>query len=286
MSEKSKEEEEKGRVINLNLVEAFAFGDLASGTIVAAKVAMGTLSTSNSFYTEASRYVDIAKRQGKFTPADAGKIQHVLDEWHEYNLEWEQSINKAVAEDDPPKINNIDLEMKNKVPTMEQQIQTIFTEIVGYKEVWNEVIELFRIGLSNEEETQVFRKIKHEELLHSFRSWLEKRNFFSNISHGPREAGIDIIAETSQPRVKIGIQIKDNNDIKEKLFSKKLKAQITDSKKHDVKGLIIIFCGDLTDNSVKQKVRGMTSELSQMKNNIIVIPPEKALTILRDGFFS
>lgn len=106
--------------------------------------------------------------------------------------------------------------------------------------------------------------------------------FFGKPIHGPREAGIDIVVETCfEFAAKLGIQVKNNNDLKEEEFTNKIKAQITDSKKHALHGLIIFIAADLTDKSIKSKVAGIISDISQMKNEFIeVIPPEKALTII------
>lgn len=275
------------KALNLKLIEEFTLTDLTQGTIDAYRTASGTLSTFQSYYQEASRLIDIAVARGTISPAYAEGIRRVLSKWYDYSDQWTQRVKEAAVADDRTKLLDTDREMKGELSTLSQKVQEIHAEIVGYKPVWNEIRDLFSVQSSNEEETAVFRNITHERLLHDFRKWLEKRNMdkkiFGNITHGLREAGIDIIAETSsEPRIKIGVQVKDNNDVKKEDFAKQVKTQITDSKKHDVKGLIIVFCGDLTDNSVREKVRGMTSELSQMKNYIKTVPPEKALTILRE----
>lgn len=272
---------------SLTLLENFTLPDLTQDTINAYKMVSETLSTAQSYYKEATRRIDIATARGTISPTDAKGIQQVLMKWYDLSKQWDQRVKEATAKGDGTKLLDTDREMKEKLPIL---IKEIHDEIVGYKPVWNEIRGLFGVQSSNEKETAVFRDMSHERLLNDFRKWLEKRNterkIFGNIIHGPREAGIDIIAEiSSEPRIKIGVQIKDNDDIKKKDFPKKVKAQITNSKKHDLKGLIIVFCGDLTDNRkprVKDRVRGMISDLSQVKNRIIAIPPEKALTILRE----
>lgn len=61
-----------------------------------------------------------------------------------------------------------------------------------------------------------------------------------------------------------------------------LKAQMMDSKKHQLQGLIVFLAADLNDESVEKKVNYVLADISQMKDpSIIAISPERAATIIK-----
>jgi hypothetical protein len=117
--------------------------------------------------------------------------------------------------------------------------------------------------------------------------WIETKNgekFFGDVIHGPKESGIDIVVQVSSgSKQKFGIQVKNNDDVKAKDFASKLKAQITESKKHQIQGLILFFAADMTDDSVESKISSILSEISQM-NDIFIRPisPERAISIIKE----
>lgn len=82
---------------------------------------------------------------------------------------------------------------------------------------------------------------------------------------------------------KFGIQVKNNNDVIAKDFTTKLKAQITESKKHSILGLIILFAADTTETAIESKIRIMQSDLSQIKERYTkAVPPEKIITMIKE----
>lgn len=86
--------------------------------------------------------------------------------------------------------------------------------------------------------------------------------------------------------MKIGIQIHSYRDIegKKESFGSKVKRQIAESFKHSLNGIIVIYCGDLSDPSQKDKILRSISEISQMKNiRIEYVPPEKAVNIIKQN---
>jgi len=102
------------------------------------------------------------------------------------------------------------------------------------------------------------------------------------ITQSLRDDGVDVLLELLSSNIKIGFQIKSYNDIKEKLFTRKIKAQISTSRKHDLKRLFVCLCGDLTDISQFEKMAGISSEISEMNksdNYCIVLSPLKMIQI-------
>jgi len=153
--------------------------------------------------------------------------------------------------------------------------------------VWNQIESFFNVESSDLQKTAFFKDMAHSDLLKLLLKWIETRNrkarVFGQIIHGPKESGIDIIAQISEYNEKFGIQLKNNDDVKAKDFTTKIKAQVTDSRKHELRGLVVVFAADLTDNSIEGKVRGIVSEFSQMKDALIkVVPPQKAFTIINE----
>jgi hypothetical protein len=146
----------------------------------------------------------------------------------------------------------------------------------------------FDVPSSKTKDTEIFKGKSHSDLVEMLVKWVERRNgsikLFGQIIHGPREAGIDFVAKVCSDFIdKVGIQLKNNDDVKEKDFTSKLKAQVLDSKKHSLRSLIVVFAADMTDGSVEGKVRGMLSELSQLNDaSIKSVPPEKTATMIKE----
>ena len=71
--------------------------------------------------------------------------------------------------------------------------------------------------------------------------------------------------------------------MKDKDFTLRIKAQITEAKKHQLQGLIIFLAADMTDKSVESKVNSIISDISQMNDSsLIVISPERAVIVLTE----
>jgi hypothetical protein len=106
-----------------------------------------------------------------------------------------------------------------------------------------------------------------------------KPKLISSITHGRNECGVDIIVETVLPRFKFGLQIKSNQDLLEKNFTKDTKAQITDSRKYNFRGVIVILCGNLRNSEVRSKSRNLVSELNRLTDDYVkVVPSEQAIS--------
>jgi hypothetical protein len=137
------------------------------------------------------------------------------------------------------------------------------------------------------DETRRFQGISHEALCQAFQYWLEQMRITISepinivITQSLRDEGIDVLLEFLKSKVKIGFQIKSYNDINQKEFTQSCVAQISRSRKHNIKRLIIGIGADLTDVHQREKVRGLTSEISQMGDFCFVFSPEKMLTILQ-----
>lgn len=147
-------------------------------------------------------------------------------------------------------------------------------------------IKLINVLSSTQESTSLFKNVKHDELVNAFRYWFEQsRLFFGEplIVQGNQsrnDAGVDILLHFTETNNKIGIQIKSHYDISEPLFQKNVKSQIVDRLRHSIDFFLIGFAGDLTNKSHIEKVGRMISEISQTKDNsILILQPEQLLPI-------
>ena len=97
----------------------------------------------------------------------------------------------------------------------------------------------------------------------------------------PGHSYLDATMILSKDHAWISTDSRYYEDVKAKDFSQKLKAQITDSKKHKVQGLILFFAANMTDGSVEKKISNILSEISQIDDTFIKpISPERVLTYL------
>lgn len=146
---------------------------------------------------------------------------------------------------------------------------------------------IFNIMGPNPKETEAFRKVSHEDACEAFRYWLEQMRIILPepvniaITQSLRDDGVDVLLEFQNSKVKFGFQIKSSTDVKSKDFTKSTIAQIERSRKHDIYRLFLVICADTTDNHQKEKVRGLTSEISEMGEYCIVFSPEKAFRICK-----
>lgn len=149
------------------------------------------------------------------------------------------------------------------------------------------VSRIFDIPSAKPEDTKFFRTVTHEEACEAFRYWLEQMRIVLaepvniTITQSLRDDGIDVLLAFLKSKVKFGFQIKSYNDIREKDFTKSTIAQIERSRKHGVYRFFLAFCADLTDDSQREKVRGLTSEISEMGDYCHVFSPEKTLRIVK-----
>jgi len=132
--------------------------------------------------------------------------------------------------------------------------------------------------------TAGFRGKKHKELLSILQVVLEAHfgaRVQVSIFQSLGDAGCDIGLLFHAEGLKYGIQVKSHGDIGKNDFAKDTLAQIQDSRRHGLGQLYLVLAGDLTDLSQEQKVRGLDSRISQMKDDYVtVVPPEKAWMLL------
>lgn len=145
---------------------------------------------------------------------------------------------------------------------------------------------ILQVPLGMEESTSVFEGISHGNLCSAFQYWVDQVKMLLGepvevkITQSLRDDGIDIIVELLQTEQKIGIQVKNWRDINSSDFTSKVMSQISYSRKHGAKELYVALCGDLMSPSQAEKIRGLISNISEMKDNYVkVISPEKAITI-------
>lgn len=134
--------------------------------------------------------------------------------------------------------------------------------------------------------TAIFRNTSHDELCKAFNYWLSQMQLLFgrpvNISefHGPLEQGPDLVLDFVGANIKFGIQVKSYQDVQAQGFQSRLMSQITYSGKHGLSKLFVVICSDMTDSSQSSKTRIVLSELSQIGDYAIPVPPEKAVIVL------
>jgi len=146
---------------------------------------------------------------------------------------------------------------------------------------------LFDVEPSPEEETVLFKNVKHDELLLSVEYWIDQsKMIFGEVVHIEKtqslaDAGVDICVNLVQSKFRFGIQVKSHFDIGEKAFAKNVKAQTYDSSSFSLDKYVILFAADLTKQW--KKVQGMISTLSQNNTDqhLLLISPAKFLTIFK-----
>lgn len=150
------------------------------------------------------------------------------------------------------------------------------------------LVKLIDVKSASDEETKIFAEVSHDEICKAIEYWVDQTRLIfgepvlTYQNQSLRDSGVDVSINLVTSKINFGFQVKSHGDINEKSFSQKVNAQITQSKKHDLTKLVVALAGDLTDNSQKEKVRGMISEIKQQKGDnqyVIVISPEKLVSI-------
>lgn len=151
------------------------------------------------------------------------------------------------------------------------------------------LLEVLDVDHSQSEVTQIFHGRKHDPLLRDFTNWLRGRlhdlglKVHSAVSQGPSDQGVDAILEvTNGLSGRVGIQLENDRTIRKKDFKEQMAKVYGYYDINQVDLLIVVFCGDETDKSVRLKVRRNIAIVGQKRDrNIIAIEPTKAVTILR-----
>lgn len=156
---------------------------------------------------------------------------------------------------------------------MEQSIIDIITEILQPTQ-------------AKSDDTRQFKGVPHDNILEAYRYWLEylrlliKDPYLVEITQGLQDAGVDLVIKFLKSDMKIGLQVKSYQDLKRKNFQQEVMSQISHSKKHGLKKLLIIPCGDLSNKSHSNKIPNLMSNIDQMNDNYAyVIQPQFALPI-------
>ena len=280
----SKKEEEK--IYHVVIKDTIGLSDsIATSTIKSTLAATGSLAQYDQYYNELKETVNRAAQAGSMNPSDDSVINNTLDEWRGLSENYYSKIIDFSKQNEPVELDSIKKEIDMRIPDQQKMIQEIYEKIVG-NEIFDKLTCLFNVKTCSKEETDYLKKIPHASIVKWVLQWIETKDkkLFGDIIHGLNEAGIDIILQVSfGTKPKLGIQVKNDGDIKDKQFALKLKAQITDSKRHQIEGLIIFLAGDMTNPSVDYNVTKIISELSQMNDSsLAVISPEKAMTIIKE----
>lgn len=147
----------------------------------------------------------------------------------------------------------------------------------------SDLLDPYQVSIKD---TSGFVGVPHDEILEAYVYWLQylkllvNEPFTTQIIQGLQDEGVDLILKSLSTDKKIGFQIKNHNDLKDKEFRGKIMSQIAYSRKHGLEKLFIILCADLQNSSQISKVRNMTSQASQMQDNYVsVIASEKAYPV-------
>jgi hypothetical protein len=96
-----------------------------------------------------------------------------------------------------------------------------------------------------------------------------------------RDAGVDVTLTGQTSRSRIGFQIKSDNDLANKEFTRELKAQVTESRRWGLSLYVIILaCRPIQEN--QQKYLHLVNELGRSPDNyVLIITPARAAGLLR-----
>lgn len=136
------------------------------------------------------------------------------------------------------------------------------------------------------EQTSKFKGVAHDKILYAYKNWIEylklliREPISVEIIQGQQDEGVDLIVTYLVSNMKIGLQVKSNNEIVNDDFRSKIMSQITYSRKHGLSKLLIAPCADLKRRSQDFKVRNLMSQMSQLGDDyVIILQPQKILPI-------
>jgi len=96
-----------------------------------------------------------------------------------------------------------------------------------------------------------------------------------------RDAGVDVILTGQTSRVRVGFQIKSDNDLASKEFTRELKAQITDARSWGLSLYVIVLACRPTKKN-QQKYLYVVNEIGRSPDNyVLVITPARAAGLMR-----
>lgn len=154
------------------------------------------------------------------------------------------------------------------------------------KNIKKSLLSILNFPSLQKEETKIFKDLGHDQLLDMFERWIliEFATHYqcstSNF-HGWHDKGIDsLITITNREKARVAVQIKSYGDVKRGLDSP-INNTLVHFKSFNVDLLMIIFCGDYTDKSQKDKIKQQISKIESLpdEDNIIIIDPLKAITL-------
>lgn len=138
-------------------------------------------------------------------------------------------------------------------------------------------------GYSNNKECEYFKTVNHPKLVEQFIEYINKHKDLISLTkienrQSIADSGCDIFVEL-KGTVKIGVQIKSNNDVIDENFSNKVKAQFAESHALGLDKYYILICAEMS-NSNERKVNYILSNMATYKTNYhVVIGPNNCLKI-------
>jgi|GEM_PF-5070890 len=96
----------------------------------------------------------------------------------------------------------------------------------------------------------------------------------------PQDHGVDVLVTGHKTHARVGIQIKSDNDLRQKTFQRELKAQMTESRAFQVEQLIVVFaCDPYPPNEAKIQYFSMEARRYHAPE-LVVVPPVRAAALL------
>lgn len=165
---------------------------------------------------------------------------------------------------------------------MSDFIKKIVYDLLFYKRSSTKETEWFSDKMHNKDLVPQF-DIQTNEIIDAF----EKYHKISYDTQGLRDQGIDVLLRYSDNKPEsessqyIGFQIKSENDLHDKGWLTKLKAQVLDAKSHvNMEDYYIIVCINLNLNKNHDILRNIQAEFAKVEG-VHVVRPEFVLTFLK-----
>lgn len=142
-------------------------------------------------------------------------------------------------------------------------------------------------GYGSKKECEYFENLDHPKLIESFIAYINLHKDLIGVTkiedrQSIADSGCDVYVELRNT-VKIGVQIKSPNDLKEDTFSMKVKAQYSETKTLTLDKYYVIICCAMTPTNTR-KVNYLTSHFATYKTNYhAILIPQNSIRIFNPG---
>ena len=254
-------EKEEGKVYRIVLAEVMGMaGTVVPSTIQSAISATGSFGQYQQYFEEASRILKRGSMEGTISPNDITYMKEAIERMSEMSRGYQTRIIDLTKRNEVEKLAIVKGDIDGHIPDQQKMIQEMYEKTLGTK-AWQKLSGFFAVESSGTEKTAFFKGLPHKEIVALLVKWIQMRDsgkMFGDIIHGLGESGLDIIVQVISPsNPRFGIQVKNNEDVAATDFPTKLKAQITESKAHQIRGLILFFAADVTNSSIERGKSGI-----------------------------